>query len=172
MKREFEMSGTGQNAVEVVDPWACDAIQPKRLAEVQEPPLETPRTYGILVVDDEEVVRRVLSISLPQQGFALWLAADGQEALEVYQRHREAIDVVLLDVRMPRLDGPHTLAALQRLNPQIRCCFMSGDPGAYSEAELHNLGAVVVFPKPFHLIEVAQVLRKVVSDIGCKPPSV
>jgi CheY-like chemotaxis protein len=47
----------------------------------------------------------------------VWLAAGGQEALDLYQRHREAIDVVLLDVRMPGLDGPQTLAALRALNP-------------------------------------------------------
>src|SRR3954470_11871134 len=71
------------------------------------------RRRGVLVVDDEECVRDVLDAMLRQQGFAVWLAADGWEALEVYRLHLAAIDLVLLDVRMPGLDGPATLTALR-----------------------------------------------------------
>jgi CheY-like chemotaxis protein len=123
-----------------------------------EPLGATSRKCGILVADDEAWVRGVLDIGMRREGFAVWLAANGYEALEMYRRQRETIDAVLLDIRMPGLDGPQTLAALQELNPQIRCCFMSGDLGDYTESELHDLGAAAFFPKPFHLAEVAQVL--------------
>jgi CheY-like chemotaxis protein len=65
------------------------------------PTRETSQKYGNLVADDEESVRGVLDIGMRQQGFDVWLAADGQKALDLYRRHCEAIDVVLLDVRMP-----------------------------------------------------------------------
>jgi CheY-like chemotaxis protein len=123
-----------------------------------------PRTCRVLVVDDDECVRGVLNVAMRQQGFAVWLAVDGQEALDLYRRHRETIDVVLLDVRMPGLDGPQTLAALQELNPRICCCFMSGDPGRYTVERLRDLGAAAVLPKPLHFAEVAQVLRECASD--------
>ena len=51
-------------------------------------------------------------------GFTVWSAANGPAALEVYRRQQDDIAVVLLDVRMPGLDGPQTLAELQRLNPR------------------------------------------------------
>src|SRR4051812_24357350 len=108
-----------------------------------------PRKRGILVVDDEEGVRGVLDEAMRRRGFAVWLAAQGQEALDLYRQHGQAIDVVLLDVRMPGLDGPHTLAALQEINPRIRCCFMSGDLGSYAEWQLYNLGAAALIRKPF-----------------------
>ncbi len=72
-------------------------------------------------------IRNFLRVSLWRQGFAVWLAADGQEAVELYWRHYASIDVVLLDVRMPELDGPRTLMAPLMINPALRSCFMSGD---------------------------------------------
>jgi DNA-binding NtrC family response regulator len=123
-----------------------------------------PRKYGLLVVDDEDGVRGVLNVGMQHHGFAVWLAADGQEALDLYRRHRETIDVVLLDVRMPGLDGPRTLAALQELNPRVRCCFMSGNPGTCTEEGLRRLGAATVLPKPFRLDDVALVLLGVAQD--------
>jgi CheY-like chemotaxis protein len=141
-----------------------------RLAETAGPPetpLATPRACGILVVDDDEGVRGVLKVGMRLHGFVVWLAADGQEALDLYRRHRAAIDVVLLDVRMPGPDGPQTLAALQQLNPHIRCCFMSGDLGSYTEERLRKLGAAAVLPKPFHLDEVARVLRELAPHANC-----
>jgi two-component system, OmpR family, response regulator len=127
-----------------------------------------PRVLGILIVDDEFSLRHMLNIGMRQQGFAVWVAAGGQEALELYRCHHESIDVVLLDVRMPGLDGPRTLAALRELNPQVRCCFMSGDPGSYTEAALRDVGAAAVLPKPFHLAEVGRMLLEVAG----RPPRV
>jgi CheY-like chemotaxis protein len=121
------------------------------------------RKCGLLVVDDEGGVRGLLDVGMRQEGFAVWLAADGQEALDLYRRRRGAIDVVLMDVRMPGLDGPQTLAALQGIDPQVRCCFMSGDPGSYTEQGLCELGADAVLRKPFRLAEVARVLRETAS---------
>ena len=120
--------------------------------------LVRPRPHGVLIADDEADVRDVLHDRLRQEGFSVWLAADGQEALDLYRNHCATIDVVLLDVRMPGLNGPQTLAALRELTPQIRCCFMSGSFGSYTEERLRDLGAATVFAKPFRLDEVAHVL--------------
>jgi CheY-like chemotaxis protein len=128
-----------------------------RPAQSREVPLVTPRKRGILVVDDEGIVRSMLGVGLRQQGFAVWLAAGGQEALGLYRDHSQAIDVVLLDVRMPGLDGPQTLVALRQMKPQIRCCFMSGDLGSYGEERLGSLGAAFI-RKPFGPARAAQVL--------------
>jgi CheY-like chemotaxis protein len=140
-----------------------------RLAESPEAPLVTPRTYGLLVVDHEPCVRGVLDVWLRHQGFAVWVAANGWDAFDQYRCHRKAIDVVLLDVLMPGRDGPKTLASLQEVNPQVRCCFMSGNLGVYSEESLRTLGAAAVLTKPFRLTEVAQVLGQLASEGRCEP---
>jgi CheY-like chemotaxis protein len=115
---------------------------------------------GILVVDDEQCLRDMLKIAFGQRGFSAWLAADGWEALELYEHHRAAIDMVLMDVRMPGLDGLLTLGELRQLDPDVRCCFMSGDLGGYTERRLRESGAAAVFHKPFNLDEVFLALSK------------
>ena len=122
---------------------------------------------GILVVDDEAAVRSFLKAALELQGFTVWLAEKGVEAVDLYARQRSAIDLVLLDVRMPGLDGPHTLAALRRLDPDVRCCFMSGHTGEYTEAELLLRGAACVFAKPFRLSELGALLCRQIVAVEC-----
>jgi CheY-like chemotaxis protein len=120
----------------------------------------SPRKTGVLVVDDEPIVRNVLTLCLRSVGFAIWQAGDGYEALESYRVRREEIDVVLLDVRMPGLNGPRTFAALREINPEIRCCFMSGDAGEYTVGELLAAGAVGFLAKPFRVAEVEALVRQ------------
>jgi CheY-like chemotaxis protein len=110
---------------------------------------------GVLIVDDDEGVRRVLGTGLWHHGFAVWLAADAREAVETYRSHREVIDVALLDVQMPGRDGPRTLAELRGVDPGVRACFMTGEAGQYTDQNLLDLGAVAVFRKPFVLSELA-----------------
>jgi CheY-like chemotaxis protein len=123
------------------------------------PATPPPADYRILVVDDDDGVRRFLAAGLPREGFAVWLAANGQEAADLLRSCRPGIDVVLMDVRMPGRDGPETLAALREQDPQVRCCFMSGDLGEHSEVGLRQLGTGEVLHKPFTTAEAGRVLR-------------
>ena len=122
---------------------------------------------AILVVDDEPLIRELLQLTLEQQGFSVFLAADGREALALYQAQRSTIALVLLDVRMPGLDGPATLTALRRLDPAICACFLTGHAGGYTDEELLERGAVRVFAKPFHSAELGVVLRQVIVQHEC-----
>jgi CheY-like chemotaxis protein len=124
------------------------------------------QTPGVLVVDDEPVVRSVLRSALEGHGFRVWLAAGGPEALDLYRQHRDAIAVVLLDIRMPGLDGPQTLDALRHLNPEVLACFMSADMGGYQPEELRERGARFVFAKPFCLDELAQALWRLAREVS------
>lgn len=135
------------------------------------PPEDPPvgdRMRGVLVIDDQDFMRNVLDYMLRSQGFAVWLAADGWEAIDLYRRHRASIDLVLLDVCMPVLDGPATLAALRELDPQVGCCFMTGDPGKYTERELRELAGAALLLKPFRLADLSRVVREFASRApGC-----
>jgi anti-anti-sigma factor len=115
---------------------------------------------GVLVVDDDTAVRCALAAHLRNEGYQVWLAGHGHQAVELFQRHREATALVLLDVLMPGLDGPRTLAALQQLCPTVRCCFMTGDPTPYPGEALLQMGAVRVFRKPFAFTGVIDTLHQ------------
>lgn len=122
------------------------------------------RRPGVLVVDDEEGIRRVLQVGLRSYGLTVWVAADGHEAAEVYRSFRDAIDIILLDVRMPGRDGPQTLLALRELDPDARACFMSGFAGQYSDQNLLDRGALAVFKKPLRLGELARRLLALIPS--------
>jgi CheY-like chemotaxis protein len=117
---------------------------------------------GVLVVDDKRFVRIVLQMALERNGFEAWLAANGREAIRLYRMHRESIAVVLLDVRMPGLDGPATLDALRDLNPDVQVCFMSSDTGVYDPEALRKHGAARVIAKPFRLDDLANALLSLI----------
>ena len=122
---------------------------------------------GVLVVDDNSAVRRILALALPGAGFSVRLAADGQEAVGVYREHWRDIDLVLLDVLMPGMSGPRTLAALQEINPGVRCCFMSGQTGPYPVHKLLAMGARDLLCKPFTDLEALRLtLRQLARPEG------
>ncbi len=114
---------------------------------------------GVLVADDEPAICALLKSVLTSSGFQVWTARHGEEAVECYQQHRDEIDVVLLDVFMPLLDGPQTLEALALLDPEVRCCFMSGHSGNYSLQRLRRMGASCFFLKPLDLAKTRDMLR-------------
>jgi len=117
-----------------------------------------------LIVDDDPMLLMLLRVALQREGFIVWTAASGRAALELFGQQQQRISLVLLDVRMPDLDGPQTLAELQRLRPSLVCCFMSGHTGSYSPQELRARGARYLFDKPFRLEEVSSVLRLLAQE--------
>lgn len=121
------------------------------------------RKYGVLVADDQPSILEALSYGMKKAGFRVWAAADGQEALRIYRQEQAEIDVVLLDVCMPVLNGPDALMAIKEITPDVRCCFMSGFLGEYTEDDLHKLGAAKFIRKPFQLSTVAQELLTLAS---------
>src|SRR5262245_7085241 len=82
------------------------------------------RNSRILIADNMGLTLALLRIELEPRGFSVWVATDGAHARDVYRENHELIDLVLLDVELPLLDGPQTLAALQAINPRVLACFM------------------------------------------------
>ena len=124
---------------------------------------------GVLVVDDDDLVRSVVQLGLDRNGFDVWLAANGREAIQLYHNHRNHIAVVLLDVCMIGMDGPQTLDALREVNPNVLACFMSGNIGDYDLDKLRNRGAASFIAKPFQLNQLALLLRRVVQEHPAAP---
>src|SRR5260370_10645628 len=89
-----------------------------------------PERPGILIVDDDPLLRMLLNLGLRQHGFRVWQAGGGREAVAVYPQYGALIDLVVLDVRMPDDDGTDTPAALQGGDRGVTVCFLGGGAGA------------------------------------------
>jgi DNA-binding NtrC family response regulator len=102
----------------------------------------------ILVVDDEAVVRRFTSRVLQDAGYVIATAADGADALEQLEREAPAIDAVVSDIVMPRMNGVQLMERLSRSHPTLPVILMSG----YATAQLADRGIAApcsVLNKPF-----------------------
>ncbi len=124
-----------------------------------------PRGAGelILVVDDEESVRRVTSVTLERYGYRALTAANGAEALSLYAEHAGTIAVVLTDMSMPVLDGPATITALRDLDPQVT---IVGSSGLDADGKVTSaLGAEpdTFIPKPYTAEALLQMLQRVLA---------
>jgi CheY-like chemotaxis protein len=106
------------------------------------PPLVNvaPPMPHLLVADNDPNVLEVLTRGLRGHGFDVSPASGGRAAVALFHRHAATISLVLLNVLMPHLDGPRTLAALRQIDPDVPCCFISGSLGGYSADELLAMG--------------------------------
>lgn len=103
----------------------------------------------ILVVEDETVLRELVSEILEGNGYRVITAANGREAIEVYRREGATVDLVLLDMIMPEMDGPATFEALRKINPDVRVLISSGFSQDMSVQDLLNRGASGFVGKPY-----------------------
>ena len=100
----------------------------------------------ILVVDDEEIVRRVIRLHLEREGWVVVEAGDGIEALEILKK--EPIDLVLCDIRMPRMDGIHFLKQLKEKGLPVPVIMISGFVDMETAIEVMRQGAFDYLTKP------------------------
>lgn len=113
----------------------------------------------VLVVDDEPLVREVLTSYLRKSGYACEAAGSGMEALEVVKSGRFRPDAVILDLRMSGEPVGEVFGALRRLVPEA-AIFLASGYGGREASELLEKGAAGFFAKPFDLVEVDRRLRR------------
>jgi len=113
----------------------------------------------ILLVDDNEVVLEVGKELLEGLNYRVLTAIDGLEAIKVYSEHRDQIDLLLLDVVMPRLGGMEALKEIRRISPDVKAIFATGYNKVSAMGESDEFQAEKVLAKPLAISELSQVLR-------------
>ncbi|MDO9117534.1 MAG: sigma-54 dependent transcriptional regulator [Nitrospira sp.] len=111
----------------------------------------------ILVVDDEQSLREVLSIMLKRAGYAVTAVSDGEEAIEQVQK--EIFDLVITDLRMPKVDGMEVLRAVKSASPETVVLIITAFATADSAVEAMKQGAYDYLTKPFQVDEVQLIIR-------------
>ncbi|MEJ5357792.1 MAG: ATP-binding protein [Desulfobacterales bacterium] len=127
-----------------------------------EPP---PRRGRVLIVDDEPAVTASIARMLEKLGFAVLRATGGEEALELFSRHAEEIDLVVLDVVMPGMGGEAIYQRIREIRPQTRILVASGyDFGGNLRELLRGKKGGRFIQKPFTLEELSQAVAAVLSE--------
>lgn len=118
----------------------------------------------ILIVDDEERMCDSLCRLLSKEGYAVITASNGSLALE--EAGREPVDVAIIDVKMPEMDGVTLLRTLKKHNPDLGVVMMTayGDVDTYLSAM--NLGAFEYLMKPINFDELKNILARLTKDNG------
>ena len=119
---------------------------------------DAARARRVLVVDDEQDVRDLLTCMLSSEGYEVTTAADGVQALAAATAG--GFDVTTVDLRMPGLGGRETLVALRRLAPSMPVIVVSGYVTAAEAHALRALGAFAVLPKPFNVHSLLQAVTQ------------
>jgi len=119
----------------------------------------------LLLVEDADDIRAIACLSLERIGdWTVVPAASGQAALEALAGD-VPFDAVVLDVMMPGLDGPDTLARMREgaLAPQVPVVFLTAKVGADERERLLSLGAIGVIAKPFDPLTLPEELRRILG---------
>lgn len=119
----------------------------------------------ILVVDDEPLVRRIMTRILEFAGYSVILANDGQEAVDVYREKADSIDCVLLDLSMPRLSGIEAYAEIRKIRENARVILSSGFAEQDIMTQVGCQGLVGAVQKPVHMDDL---LGKIAEALGGK----
>jgi len=121
---------------------------------------------AVLVVDDEEPVRKLVCNMMEVMGFTVLSASDGQKCVEIFRAEGNRIRLVLLDMTMPHLDGEETFRELRRLQHDVKVILSSGYSQQSITSQFAGRGLAGFIQKPFRFEELAQAVR---SALGTGP---
>lgn len=122
---------------------------------------------SILLVDDELSIVEVCRDILISLGYKILTAASGHEAIDIYKLNREDIDLVILDMIMPGMNGSDTYNQLKSINPQVKVILSTGYSGSEQAQQILDNGCQALIQKPFRVDDLSQSVRKVLDQASC-----
>jgi len=117
----------------------------------------------ILVVDDEEVVSEMISEMLIAVGYTVKIVSSGAAAVTLYKTDSSRINLVVLDILMPGMNGFETYDRLKEINPSIKVIFSSGYSSDEQTHRILRTDKQYFLQKPFTLTELSEVIRKAIE---------
>jgi two-component system cell cycle sensor histidine kinase/response regulator CckA len=117
----------------------------------------------ILLAEDDPSVRRLVVTELTRRGFTVIEAADGRAALEIFQRDKDSVDVLVTDVVMPRLNGADLAKEVERIRPGLKILFISGHPERAGSG-LDPAGITNLLMKPFTADTLAARIKGLMAE--------
>ncbi len=117
---------------------------------------------NILLAEDEKNLGTILKRSLEEEGYTVDLVTDGVDAVARFMD--KTYDFVLLDIKMPKLDGIGALRLMKKVNSNVPAITFSGNAGSAEMLESIKAGAHTVLPKPFEIAQLKVEIKKYLSS--------
>jgi two-component system, cell cycle sensor histidine kinase and response regulator CckA len=141
--------------------------RPEHQPEKKSHPADRVGGETILLVDDEALLREMLTDYLTACGFRVLTAANGVEALELYARHRRSIDLVITYLGMPGMDGAELYRQMRSIDASVKVIIASGFLDGVTKNCLLEMGISDVLAKPFNLYTLQSTLHAILSPPHC-----
>jgi len=142
---------------------ASEAVVMNRVAVVgEEQPLTGHET--ILLVDDEDMIIDIGEAILMTLGYKVFLARSGKEAVETYRENQDDIDMVILDMVMPEMNGSETYDNLKEINPEVKVLLSSGYSLNGQAKDILSHGCNGFIQKPLNIMDLSQKIREVLDQ--------
>ena len=116
----------------------------------------------ILIIEDEETVLNLAKEVLDNYGYNILTAFDGRQGLDIYTKHKDSIDLVLLDLMMPEMSGRMVFKEMLQINPAVKVIISSGQSGEDTSQGIFSKAKAIV-SKPYKVSELAQTVRTVLD---------
>ena len=123
-------------------------------------------TETVLVVDDEEAVRQAVTSILDSAGYLVLVASNGPEAIEMFEEAHDHIDLVLLDMTMPLMDGEETFHALRAIDPDVSVLLTSGYVEQDALGRFGDVGPIGFVQKPYQPATLMQKVAQAIAIAG------
>jgi CheY-like chemotaxis protein len=117
----------------------------------------------LLLVDDDDAIREIGQELLKDMGYAVLVAKDGVEAVEVYRKHGDGVDIVLLDVIMPNMGGYEAYDCLKRIDRNVKVLLWSGANVNAEAREMLKRGCDGFIHKPFNIQKLSRKIREILE---------
>jgi PAS domain S-box-containing protein len=117
----------------------------------------------VLAVDDELSVRRYAERVLARCGFKVLVAEDGKQATQIFSKHHRDIDLVLMDIFMPKMNGDEALREMRDLSPDLKCLFMSGYSESAYRDKFQTDDKTRFLAKPFMTADLIRSIRELLQ---------
>jgi CheY-like chemotaxis protein len=126
----------------------------------------TKGTGTVLLVDDEDVVSEVGRDLLEALGYRVLTAKDGKEAIEVYRKNKDEIDIIVLDMVMPNMGGGEAYDHIKKISPDVKVLLSSGYSIDGEASEILQRGCNGFIQKPFSMKQLSGKIREIIEKEG------
>jgi len=117
----------------------------------------------ILFVEDEESLSELMGLRLEEKGYTILMARDGEEAIDMYGKHKNEIAVIIMDMGLPKLGGWEVLRRVRQIDPGARVILASAYVDKELKAEMITSGAKDYVQKPYDAEQIARKIREMID---------